>query len=425
MSKQRKAILIVSIVSAIILLWLTIFRRSGKNEKDVFVPVKKGLFEITVFTTGELEAKNSTDIQGPTGIRQLGIWQIKISDLVAEGTVVKKGEYVGALDKTEIAGKIREAESELQKIESQFTQNKLDTTLQLRQARDEIINLGFTLKEKDIVLEQSAFEPPATIRQAKLDLERSARALDQAIKNYKIKESQSIAKMQEITASLSITKSKMQQLVDVMQQFTINAPEDGMVIYQREWNGKRKTVGSTIGAWDPTVATLPDLSVMLSKTYVNEVDIRKLKLNQKVDVNLDAYPEKKLTGKIVSIANVGEQNPKSDAKVFEVQIQISEKDTSLRPAMTTGNNIIIGKIPNSIYVPLECIHNDGDSLSYVYLKDGLSFIKKEVKTGEANEDNIVIKEGLTEEDMVYLSIPENNKDLEIEKLPIKKTIAQK
>ena len=68
MSKQRKAILIVSIVSAIILLWLTIFRRSGKNEKDVFVPVKKGLFEITVFTTGELEAKNSTDIQGPTGI---------------------------------------------------------------------------------------------------------------------------------------------------------------------------------------------------------------------------------------------------------------------------------------------------------------------------------------------------------------------
>ena len=425
MSKQRKAILIVSIVSAIILLWLTIFRRSGKNEKDVFVPVKKGLFEITVFTTGELEAKNSTDIQGPTGIRQLGIWQIKISDLVAEGTVAKKGEYVGALDKTEIAGKIREAESELQKIESQFTQNKLDTTLQLRQARDEIINLGFTLKEKDIVLEQSAFEPPATIRQAKLDLERSARALDQAIKNYKIKESQSIAKMQEITASLSITKSKMQQLVDVMQQFTINAPEDGMVIYQREWNGKRKTVGSTIGAWDPTVATLPDLSVMLSKTYVNEVDIRKLKLNQKVDVNLDAYPEKKLTGKIVSIANVGEQNPKSDAKVFEVQIQISEKDTSLRPAMTTGNNIIIGKIPNSIYVPLECIHNDGDSLSYVYLKDGLSFIKKEVKTGEANEDNIVIKEGLTEEDMVYLSIPEKNKDLEIEKVPIKKTIAQK
>ena len=122
---------------------------------------------------------------------------------------------------------------------------------------------------------------------------------------------------------------------------------------------------------------------------------------------------------------MGEQNPKSDAKVFEVQIQISEKDTSLRPAMTTGNNIIIGKIPNSIYVPLECIHNDGDSLSYVYLKDGLSFIKKEVKTGEANEDNIVIKEGLTEEDMVYLSIPENNKDLEIEKLPIKKTIAQK
>ncbi len=61
-----------------------------------------------------------------------------------------------------------------------------------------------------------------------------------------------------------------------MSSFTIKAPSPGMVIYVREWNGKKKGVGSQWNAWDPTVATLPDLTQMESQTYVNEVDVRKL-----------------------------------------------------------------------------------------------------------------------------------------------------
>jgi len=413
---RRKKNLIVAGIIIIVIIVMFAFRGSGENEKDIFVPVKRGKFEINVFTSGELEAKNSVNIDGPTGIRAIGIWQVKISDLVAEGTLVQKGDYIADLDKTEISNKMREADSELQKIESQYTQIKLDTTLQLRQSRDEIANLQFTVREKEIVVEQSEFEPPATIRQAKLDLERNKRSLEQAIKNYKIKESQSIAKMQEITASLNQTKNKLEQLAMVLMEFTIIAPEDGMVIYQREWNGKKKTVGSTISGWDPTVATLPDLSKMISKTYVNEVDIRKIKSNQIVNVSLDAFPEKKLTGKVITVANVGEQNPKSDAKVFEVVILINEKDTTLRPSMTTGNNIIVGQIANALFVPLEAIHNQGDSLSYVFVKNGLSLDKKEIKIGQTNENSAVILAGLNEDEIVYLSTPEGSEEAEIIRL---------
>lgn len=413
---KRKTVIIVAscIIGLGIITWLV--TRTGKEDKDIYQPVKRGVFEINVFTTGELEAKNSVSINGPEGLRTVGIWQVKISDLVPEGTRVKKGDYIAALDKTEIANKIKDAESELQKFESQYNQTILDTALQLRQARDEMVNLDFSMKEKEIVLEQSQFEPPATIRQAELDLERSKRALDQAKKNYKLKESQLKAKTYEVSASLNQAQNRLKMLTDLLQNFTINAPEDGMLQYEREWNGRKKTVGSTIGAWDPTVATLPDLSTMISKTYVNEVDIRKVKVGQEVNVSLDAYPDKKLTGKITSVANVGEQNPKNDSKVFEVVIQINEKDTTLRPAMTTGNNIVVGKLKDVLYIPLESIHNDGDTLTYVFLKDGISLVKKEIVTAETNEDFAVVKEGLTENDVVYSSTPSKAEDLRVIRL---------
>jgi HlyD family secretion protein len=82
---------------------------------------------------------------------------------------------------------------------------------------------------------------------------------------------------------------------------------------------------------------------MRSKTYVNEVDIQNIEKGQTVEVGLDADSEKQLSGIVESVANIGEQRRGSDAKVFEVLININESDTTLRPAMTTSNSILIDK----------------------------------------------------------------------------------
>jgi multidrug efflux pump subunit AcrA (membrane-fusion protein) len=407
--KNKPLFAISGFIIAMVAAWF-ILRPAASKDADLVVSVKKGEFEVIVTASGELEAKNSVRITGPSSLQAVQIWQVKISDLVAEGTTVKKGDYIALLDKTEIGNKTKDRETELQKIESQFVQTQLDTTLTLRAARDELTNLAFAVKEKEIVLEQSKFEPPATIRQVEIDVEKAKRSLLQAQENYRIKKNQAVAKMQEVGANLSQNQTKLKQIQDIAKEFTITAPEDGMVIYQREWNGKKKTVGSNIEPWDPTVATLPDLSVMISKTYVNEVDIRKIKKDQIVRIGLDAFPEKKLSGKVVSVANVGEQRPNSEAKVFEVTIQVNESDTTLRPAMTTSNNIVANQLKDVLYVPLEALHAQGDSLTFVYKKDGSSLVKQQVKIGQTNDNEAVIMEGLVETDKVYLSVPKNAED---------------
>jgi hypothetical protein len=169
--------------------------------------------------------------------------------------------------------------------------------------------------------------------------------------------------------------------------------------------------------WEPTVATLPDLTKMLSKTYVNEVDVRKVKPGQDVEIGLDAYPDKKLGGKVIRVANVGEQRPNSDAKVFLVDIEIEGTDPALRPSMTTSNKVVAKVIDSVNYVPLESLHNQYDSIIYVYLRDGMNTVKQEVVVGETNSNDAVSTMGLSRSDRVYLSVPPGMEDSDVRLLP--------
>ncbi len=396
------------------------FFRAEVEEVSVVAEVKRADFTAVVVSSGELVAKNSENINGPEGLRQVGIWQVKIQDLVAEGSVVNEGDYVAALDQTEISSKIRDTGAELEKAESQFLQAKLDTTLTLRAARDEILNMEFNLKQKQITLEQSRFEPPAIIRQAELDLEKIQRDMVQIRENYKVKKQQAEAKMAEAGANLQQVKNKMDNLQKVFGEFTITAPKSGMVIYMREWGGQKKKVGSTISPWDPAVATLPDLRYMLSKTYVNEVDIRKLSKGQTVEIGLDAFPELKLKGKVEQVANVGEQRGTTDAKVFEVVIEVLQSDTNVRPGMTTSNRILTRTIRDTLVIPIEAVFSQ-DSISFVYLKNGLSIEKKQVRLGDANENEVVVAAGVQVGDQLMLTEPEGMKEKKIVLLPGEKS----
>jgi len=409
--KNKKWVL--TALAAIVLLGLWYFLRSEPGTVEAIkVPVKHGDFEISVFTSGELEAKSSENIQGPSGLRTVGIWNVQIAELIPEGSVVEEGDWVATLDRTEISNRLKDMETELEKLQTMHTQTRLDTTLELRNARDELINLQFNYEEAQLTLEQSQFEPPATIRQAEISLEKAKRAYGQAKNNYELRHQQAQAKMQEVTASLNQIKRRHENMVAVLDDFEIKAPKPGMVIYRRTWDGNKVTVGSQISTWDNVVATLPDFSVMMSRTFVNEVDISKIKLRQPAEVVVDAFPDKKFTGEITEVANIGEQRPNQDARVFEVKIRINEADTILRPAMTTKNTIITHVEEDVLYVPIEAIHTAGET-TFVFKQLQNRPVRQEVITGMRNENQIIITEGLNEEDMVYLTVPADPEDVRL------------
>lgn len=398
--KGIKIYLWIGIAAIVLILFFLISGRGGGSDKELTAKAVRGPFQIVVTTTGELEAKNSEKILGPEGLNQVGIWRTTIEDIIPDGSVVDSGQYVARLDQTEISNKIKDKETELEKLETQVTKTRIDTSIEMRAARDELINLKYALEERRIVLEQSKYEPPATIRQAEIALERAERAYEQALKNYKLKLDKNRANMQDVQASYEQARRQLEILLKVRQGFIIRAPKAGMLIYRRNWDGKKMGVGAQISTWDNIVATLPDLSKMVSKTYVNEIDISKVKQGQKAIVSIDAFPDKKLQGVVREVANIGEQIQGSNAKVFEVIIDILDHDSILRPAMTTKNQIITKEFENVLYVPSEAVHTEGKT-TFVYSRGN----KVEVRTGESNENYIIIEQGLEEGNEVLLTIP--------------------
>jgi multidrug efflux pump subunit AcrA (membrane-fusion protein) len=396
----------LTIVLAIFGIAAVVFYFSGNKAQTQAVTSKVsfGDFYINVTTSGELEAANSENILGPPNLREVRIWQVQISDIIAEGTIVDSGQYVATLERTEITNRMKDLEVEVEKLESQFIKTRLDTSMDMRAAREELINLKYALEERQITVEQSIYEPPATQRQAKIDLEKAQRAFEQAEKNFKLRSAKNSANMQEVAVSYSQAQRRLEQIKDVLQGFTVKAPKAGMVIYKRNWDGSKIGIGSTMSSWDNVVATLPNLDKMISRTYVNEIDISKVKTGQKVEVGVDAFPDRKYTGEVTEVANIGEQMRNSNAKVFEVKIKVNEYDSILRPAMTTKNIINTLVIPQVLYVPIESVHTT-DSISFVYKANGQ--YKQQITTGATNENQIVVSSGLIEDDEVYLSPPEN------------------
>ncbi len=404
---MKRTLIITAIIVVVAVLILIVIGKvtSKKDVANLYAESQKGQFDIVVTTTGELQAKNSTDIAGPefTQSRNIRAMDIKITDMVPEGTEVKAGDYVATLDRTQFDNSLKDELERLTTYETNLEMKILDTAVTLSNLRDNIKNLRFSVEEAAITLQQSKYEPPTTIRQAEISLDKANRSLDQSIRGYSLRVEQAKSDMRTAKTNLSEQKVRVSDLQTVLSKFLITAPSSGMIIYKRDRMGAKRKVGSSISPWDNVVATLPDMSSMLSKTYVNEIDVSKVKTGQHVEIVVDAFPEKSYTGTVTSVANIGEQLPNADAKVFEVLIEVDGSDPILRPSMTTGNKIITKTINDVTFIPLESVQAGADSIPFVYLKNGT---RQVVVLGESNENNVVIEQGLKPGVQLYLNTPE-------------------
>lgn len=413
---KKKQILIFGIPILIILFCSYYFLGdSSDSNVNLTVKVKKGDFISEVVTSGEAQSNSLKKIKGPGNLRKFKIRDIKIQDLIAEGTVVNEGDYVGRLDPSNVNEQIIDAKLNLETAVSKYTQQQLDTTLTLKQERNSIKDLKFSIEETELELKQSIYEPPATIKKLEINLEKLTRDLKERDENYQIKKKQANAKMVEVGTELSKIRKQLTDLTELLKSFTIYSDSKGMLTYVKNWDGSKKKVGSTISPWDPSIANLPDLTKMESKTYANEVDIRKIKKGLEVKIGFDAFPELQLPGIVTDVANVGEKKRGSDIKVFQVMIKIKENNDNVRPGMTTSNIIITNEKKDVLSVPIEAIFSK-DSISYVYAKSGFSITKKQVELGDSNNDEVIILKGLTDKDVVYLNKPEGYGDIKIAKL---------
>lgn len=403
---MKRTLVITLIVVLTTIIALTVFNKitSKKDSTAQFTEVSSGKFDITINTTGELVAENSIEIKGPefSQGRDIHSTNIKITDLVAEGTIVQKGDFVATLDKTELDNSLKDARERLTTLQTNLDMALLDTAMTMNSIRDQISNQRHTVDETGLTFHNSKYESPQIQRQAEISYDQAKRVLEQLLRTYLLRDAQTKANIMTQRWWTTRIGRRVKDYEEVLANFTIYAPGSGMIIYKKNRFGTKRKAGSNIDAFDRVVATLPDLTSMLSKAFVSEIEINKVKKGQKVVITIDAFPAKIYSGTVLSIANIGEKLPNTDSKVFEVMIKIDGTDMNLRPSMTTNNKIMIETFENVAYIPSECIHTGADTIPFVYTKSGY---RQVIIPGKANDKEMIVEKGLKPGMKIYVTEP--------------------
>ncbi|HBL74870.1 MAG: hypothetical protein A2W90_07150 [Bacteroidetes bacterium GWF2_42_66] len=414
---NRKRIIIFSGIALIVLISVLIFSAEKDTGTILTTTVQKGSFDMMVYSSGELESENSTSIKAPEKLqdRNLRIYELTITNLVDEGTRVDSGDYVATLDYKAVEEQLKLAQDEMEKTYTELQDAKLDSNLTLSNQRDVIINASLDLEEKKIVVDESIYESPSIQKKAAMDLDKAQRKHEQEVQSYKLKKQQEENKVNRKFINYRQIKDRATELEVLYNELDVYSPKAGIVTYKKYPYGGVVKTGSKVSIWDPTIATIPDMTNLISRTFINEIDISKVKKGQKVKIGIDAFPEKELSGEVITIANIGQSMPNSDAKVFEVKIKVFGEDKDLKPAMTTSNTIFAASFADTLFIPSDAVF-ENDSLQFVYMVN--KPVKQIIKPGDANENFVLVSEGLKEGDEICLLEPEGAEKMEMEGLDI-------
>lgn len=364
--------------------------------------VKSGEFAVTITVSGEIRAAKSVTLSSP------GVWygsDLQIVWLIPEGTTVKEGDAVARLDTANVVKFLNDQQSQLNINLSDLAKMEADHRATSDRLDAELKNAEFQYELSKLSLERVRFEAEVQRREKELQLKRDSIAVEQA--RLKIETQKLIDKSEadKIEVQIKKAKSDVDKARHDLRMFTLRAPMSGLAVYEMNWRtGKKVAVSDQI--WPGmSVVSLPDLSRMQVTGNVNEVDVSKVKKDQKVNIKLDAFPDRSFHGTVLSVGTIGQQNDRSsNIKTFEVVVDINENDPILKPGMTTSNEIVVETVPNAVYVPLESVFSKAGK-TVVYRIDGSSPKEQEVETGVRNSNYITILKGVGKGDRVTLRDP--------------------
>lgn len=386
--------------AGLILLIFFLLKPSAHVSNIPTFKVKKDKFLITVSESGELRAKNSVSVSAP---RIRG--NLKIVYLIPEGTYVKTGEAVVKFDPTEALTNLKDAEAKLEIALSEREKVVANHKAEMTRLESDLKGAGLSYELSKLNLEQMKFEAEIKQQEAKLNHQRNELSFIKANQDLESRKIIHQSELSKVEIEAQQKRSDLERSKRDLEMLTLIAPMEGLVVYEINWGtGRKVAIGDT--PWSGmTLISLPDLSTMESMTYVNEVDVSRVRKGLEVLVKLDAFQDSTFKGKISSVASLGKNKDRdSKIKVFEITVEIYSQSEILKPGMTTSNKLIINEISDVIYIPQEAVfEKEGKKIAYV--KNGSGFDETSVELGEKSENYVVVTKGLNVDDEVALRDP--------------------
>ena len=435
MTQIKRRWWIVALLLVLVLSGAYLGTYSMHNEAESSIPtysVQQGEFVIELkLKGGELEAVEAENVVAP---RVRG--QLKIVELFPEGEQVAVGDLLVQFEQTDFQKRVMDADQQVESSKADLEKTQATQKAEIAKLEADIANEEANLRLAELTVERMVFEATVQKEEAEIEAHKAKLSHQQAIEKLASQKIVNAAEVRKRQLEIERNERELTKARDELASTTIKAEKPGLVVYGKVWKGERPEkirVGDEI--WGGVnVISLPDLSQMQVKTYVNEVEVDKLDTGQVATIKLDALPEPTFHGKIKSIASLGrEKEGEKNVKVFDVIIQIEEEDVRLKPGMTATSHVVVETIPPRppaaapdsvqseasgevataapmpLYIPLDAVF-EKDGRTLVYRLAGGQPEAREVKLGQKNEDFVIVEEGLAPDDRITLRDPRQATD---------------
>ncbi len=396
----------VAIPLAVVVLLLaggwTLRNQLVADRQGEWVRATRGDLVTGVDVTGTLASAEA----GSFGPPQLNdVWDFKISMMAPEGTEITAGQPIVGFDTTELQRRLEEKSAESEQAGKEIEKRRAD--LRLRR-EDEKMNLA----EAEARLRKTSMklEAPSDLTGVK---ERKQVELDFAL--AKRETSQIKARIADLeraaSAEIALLESKQHNAAaivaetrDSIRWMTVLSPRNGTVVYATNRRGEKKKVGDNCWRMEHVIE-IPDLTRMVGKGNIDEVDAGKIALGQRVTFRLDAHPDEEFHGTIRSAAKtVQQQEGTSDPlKVLRVDVALDRSDPArMRPGMRFQGTVELGRIPGALLVPRGAVFVSPHG-PVAYRRGLLGVDTVTLQLGRHNEESVQVLSGLRVGDRVMIT----------------------
>jgi RND family efflux transporter MFP subunit len=210
-------------------------------------------------------------------------------------------------------------------------------------------------------------------------------------------------------AALRIAHVARRAAADQLHYTRIDSPIDGTVIDRAIGPGEVVTPGVQATFEGRALIAIADLSQLVVKTDVNQIDVAKLKVGQAVTVTLDALPGRTINARVTWIAPASVMAKDKQVDVFPVEATLETSDAAIKPGMVADVRVHVDKRVGVVILPIEAVVEQGGAhwvTTLTYGADGkpLRHLSK-VEVGARNDREIEIVSGIAPGERVVVRPP--------------------
>lgn len=348
--------------------------------------VESGELAVTVNGSGNIEIAKTRERGLSFGVGGR-IDEIKVE----KGDRVNKGEEMARLDTSALELGVLKAEDALETAKRVLEDTKEpydEVDIAVAKSTLAATEAQLSGAYNAWALDQQSTAKWAAVKAAEADLERAQETWD------KIEEGFDAEDVAEAERKVAIAEASLEDVRRQLRDAVISAPFGGVIASVDAYEGDIVTPAvMIIKLIDPESKEL--------KIEVDEIDIPQVKVGQRAVIEVEAYPEVEIEGKVsyiypLSIETFG-------VVVYEVTIEIEEREEyELLDGMSASADIVVEELQDVLLVPSRAIKRDSEGNRVVEVIEGKEIEERVVSVGASDGDRTEVKEGLEEGQMVLL-----------------------